>query len=359
MNAPEQRIRATSVTRCRLCGSDSDVRYAHLVDRLFGVPGEWGFRQCRDARCALLWLDPMPAAEDLGKLYTAYHTHATDARDDDLDGPGLRKLVRRTVLREAFGYGDIYPPEPRSLPARLLAARRVFIDRVGRTILWLPRERRGRLLDYGCGSGRYLAAMRKLGWNVIGYEPDPLAAQVARTRFGLDVLHGDFAAHLHGTAALDAITMAHVIEHLPDPVATLRACLHMLEPGGLLVAATPNADSLGHRRFGRHWRGLETPRHLFVFSPRTLAAAARQAGFIVRRIFSHAYSAPGIWAQSKAIARGDDAPASSRSRPANDREGRLFRIVEQFGERFAAVGEELVLVAERPPQQKESNHVGT
>jgi 2-polyprenyl-3-methyl-5-hydroxy-6-metoxy-1,4-benzoquinol methylase len=68
---------------------------------------------------------------------------------------------------------------------------------------------------------------------------------------------GDFqAARLDG-GDFDAITMSHVIEHVPDPLASLDKCRRLLRLGGYLVLSTPNVRSLGHQRFGQSWRGLE------------------------------------------------------------------------------------------------------
>jgi hypothetical protein len=52
------------------------VLYRGLQDRLVGAPGEWNLKACDNAECGPLWLDPRPAAEDLGRLYENYYTHA-------------------------------------------------------------------------------------------------------------------------------------------------------------------------------------------------------------------------------------------------------------------------------------------
>lgn len=63
--------------------------------------------------------------------------------------------------------------------------------------------------------------MRSLGWEVCGVEPDPKALALARQQLALDVRSSlnDFPA-----AKFDVITLSHVIEHVPDPVATLKDC---------------------------------------------------------------------------------------------------------------------------------------
>jgi hypothetical protein len=70
-----------------------------------------------------------------------------------------------------------------------------------------------------------------------------------------------------------------VIEHVHDPLALLRSCYHLLRPGAGIYIDTPNIDAIGHRIYGRNWRGLETPRHLVLFGRSSLSRALNQAGF--------------------------------------------------------------------------------
>jgi hypothetical protein len=78
----------------------------------------------------------------------------------------------------------------------------------------------------------------------------------------------------------------------------------VLRPGGLVTLLTPNAVSRMHARFGRHWRGLEAPRHLRIFTPPSLAAVVSRSGLEVVRLGSNDRSARWIEARSREVARG-------------------------------------------------------
>jgi len=136
----------------------------------------------------------------------------------------------------------------------------------------------GRLLDVGCSNGGFLMQMRKVGWNVCGVEPDPKAAAHAAAA-GLDVRVGLLESAGWPEAHFDAITLNHVIEHLHRPRITLQECFRILKPGGIISLSTPNLQSLGHCLFGGDWFGLEPPRHLVVFTPRSLRLALESCGF--------------------------------------------------------------------------------
>lgn len=277
-------IGAEACPACCLCGAEGRPLYRGLRDRLFGAPGEWLLRQCPDPECGLFWLDPMPRPEEIGKAYARYYTHAAGENG----GAGVAKRAWRTLkaayLTGRFGYnGGVTRLGTRALAGLmyLLPLRRREVDA---SVRYLAHQPGGRLLDVGCGSGDWLAQMRRLGWNAEGLDFDPAAVEVARTR-NLTVRLGPLEQQDYPPETFDAVTLHHVIEHVPDPVATLRACHRILRAGGRLVVATPNARSLSHRVFRGDWRGLEPPRHLHVFTPESLRRALQHAGF--RRMTLH------------------------------------------------------------------------
>jgi SAM-dependent methyltransferase len=133
-----------------------------------------------------------------------------------------------------------------------------------------------RLLDVGSGTGSLVLRARELGWMAEGVEPDGAAVRAAQAR-GAPTTHGTVDSLQLG--AYDVITLNHVIEHVHEPTDVLRTCRRVLRPGGSLWLATPNVGSLGHRLLGTAWYGLDTPRHLTIFSEEGLGAALRAAGF--------------------------------------------------------------------------------
>ena len=95
----------------------------------------------------------------------------------------------------------------------------------------------------------------------------------------------------------DAVVLDNVLEHVPDPVATLRRAWSLVRAAGRLIVLTPNAASYGHARFGARWRGLEPPRHLVLFTPISFAAAALRAG-VPSRVRTTPRALPFMWIAS-------------------------------------------------------------
>jgi len=131
----------------------------------------------------------------------------------------------------------------------------------------------GKLLDIGCGDGGFLLAARKRGWRVQGTEFNP---QGARQR-GLDVVTD--LGEIPDTSVFDCITLWHSLEHLCDPVRTLRSIRSFLSPTGALLIAVPDIDGVQARLFGRRWFHLDVPRHLYHYSKTSMAALLKATGF--------------------------------------------------------------------------------
>lgn len=276
VDAPSDAIATRPCPNCYLCGTPGVPLYHGLPDRLFGAPGEWNLIRCPDAGCGLIWLDPMPTEADIGKAYDTYFTH-----DDPAPArSALRKLLRvskAAYMAQQFGCGSEF-----SKPVQLLAALPIYFIRSLRDGLDLPlkylAEGNGRLLEVGCGAGDTLELAAEMGWDAEGLDVDPKAVANARGK-GLTVHRGQLADQRFADESFDLVLMSHVIEHVHDPSGLLRDCRRVLRKGGLLVVFTPNTESWGYRSLGANWMGLDPPRHLMVFNPRTLECLARRAGF--------------------------------------------------------------------------------
>ena len=331
-------LRVQSAPACPLCAQSGPVLYDNLRDRLFDAPGVWSLRRC--SACGVLWLDPRPASADVGQLYERYLTH-----DAPQEGLGLAENFRRGVLAGALGYAG------GSWLGRALAWVPPLRDRVAGTVMWLHSGWRGKLVDIGCGNGAFLARARTLGWDVAGIEPDPAAAQIARERFGLAILAPTLEEARLAPGSVDAISLSHVVEHLLDPLATLQECARVLKPGGRLVLATPNIEARGHSYWKKSWVGLDPPRHILLFTPHALGRCVEQAGLQVVELRTVARFASWMWVASRGIHRDGRYPLEklqSRGAPAW-LAGLTTLGLESLGAMFSNIGEEILLVATRPP----------
>lgn len=235
----------------------------------------------------MAYLDPRPDPTTIGRAYATYYTHG--GTTDDAFGQAaagverVKAALRNGYINRAYGY-NLAPATP--LGPLLVPRLGVTKSRSDRSVRLLCRPdspEGGRLLDVGCGNGEFLLRMRNCGWRVSGLDFDPNAVEACR-RSGIDAHLGTLEDAGFEPGSFDAVTMAHVIEHVHDPPALLRACCRVLKPGGKLYVETPNIDGAGHGKYGRHWRGLEPPRHLVIFTGSALQEACEVAGFGVDRL---------------------------------------------------------------------------
>jgi SAM-dependent methyltransferase len=136
-------------------------------------------------------------------------------------------------------------------------------------------------LDVGCGSGWLMKKLQEEGWITYGIEPSAEAAARARALTERPVLEGTLPGVELKPESFDFVSFWHVLEHVPSPLATLQQVYECLVPGGCLLIVVPNFASMERRLAGSKWFGLDLPRHLYQFEPRSIERLLKHAGFDV------------------------------------------------------------------------------
>jgi len=266
--------------RCLFCNKNGKRLYSNLRDHLFGVSGLWNIDKC--ASCEILWLNPYATNESLEKLYDKYYTHEGSTNEFLLTNTfkdfSRNKKIKYSILNTHFRY-DISIPMSYRLIGFLTGIIPSLRKKVSLGIGGFPPKKTAKLLDVGCGNGDYLLEMKYLGWDVFGVEIDTKAATIAQ-EFGLNVIANELKNGLYPENYFSAIYMNNVIEHLSNPKEIIAICYNILEPGGLLTINTCSNTSLAHMFYKQDYRGLEIPRHFFIYSPKSLKILGESCGFI-------------------------------------------------------------------------------
>jgi SAM-dependent methyltransferase len=255
---------------CDLCGGTNAHPRLTVHDHIYGLPGIFTLVQCAD--CGLLYLNPRPNRGSIGLYYPDLGYHA---------------------FQKTSGLKD-----------RLLARRRQgeaasLLNGLGHA---------AQVLEIGCGTGELLAELRDRGAAVVGVEPNAAAAQEAHDRHGLTVYTGMLDDCYQGLppGSFDLIVMKYALEHVHSPRQTLAQIAGLLRAGGRAVFWVPNGAGLDAALFKAAWRGLDAPRHLYIFTPATITRYAQGVGMQVADIsFS---GVPNDWAGSVEFALSDRAP---------------------------------------------------
>ncbi len=124
------------------------------------------------------------------------------------------------------------------------------------------KSEKGTLLDIGAGTGDFLVAAKKEGWQATGIEPNAKAKAIAVKK------EVDFANELSDleSHSFDVITMWHVLEHVPNLDEYLLELKRLLKPTGTILIAVPNFKSFDANYYGKFWAAYDVPRHIWHFS---------------------------------------------------------------------------------------------
>lgn len=228
----ENRIELETAS-CALCGSDDNAVLFRAPNIKQHCTREYAVVKC--ARCGLAFLNPRPSRSSLAGYYSEGDPEKTRRR------PALYERIYFSLFRH------------------------------------VPLSHKGRLLDVGCGSGRYIYTLKQAGWDVKGI--DIGYTGYGRDVLGLDIRDGDLADAHFEPESFDAITFWWTLEHMYDPSAVLKDAYRLLKKGGVAIIGVQNIDSLEARLFKRYWFHLFLPKHLYHFSPESLTAILRKSGF--------------------------------------------------------------------------------
>ncbi|MFQ5904654.1 MAG: class I SAM-dependent methyltransferase [Candidatus Binatia bacterium] len=268
--------RLESLEACELCG-----RNPFEGDYLFSSDG---FDLERCPSCGLVATNPRPTREAISRYYPkTYYAY----RPDPL---GWGSQIQGMILENLGGY-----PAASKRPLMVRIAVRALSALLGSHISYvLPyTERKGKLLDIGCGSGHFLSSARSLGWDTYGVEIDPGAAHLAIEN-GHTVAVGCGEELDYPGRFFDAVTLLQVLEHCHSPMNALLECRRVIKPTGVLIVSTPNFACGDREMFLDTWRNLDCPNHLFHFTPDTLVPMLANAGFKTNRVaYKALFCSPG------------------------------------------------------------------
>ena len=235
---------------CNLCGNSETFLLYKSKDRLHGRRGTFNVVKCKT--CGLVYINPRPTKDEIKYYYPneycaykgALSKHSSNTYIDNQENKSrYEKIIR-------FKKG-------------------------------------GRIIDIGCGDGCFLRYMKKNNWEVFGVEISELASNYARKEVGLNIFTGELLDAKFPNEHFDVVTLWAVIEHLHNPLGILTEINRILRRDGLLIFNTQNIESAEAKIFKNKWYHLDTPRHLYDFSPDTLKQMLTKTSFNILEMNVH------------------------------------------------------------------------
>ncbi len=230
---------------CVICKWDNTKRL--LVKNSFNIV------MCRN--CSLIYINPRPTAEELINFYLSKTDRNKSYQKINGDRKNIEKLENRLNIIEEFS------------------------------------ENRGKILDIGCSTGLFLKIARDTGWEVYGNDVDEDKIKYAKENYGLDVQCRELTETKFPDDYFDVVTLFDSLEHMTEPLNTLKEISRILNRNGILLLSTPNIDGLLPRLtyilFARTisaWEHPTPPAHLYQFSKRTIKQLLKKAGYKVIKL---------------------------------------------------------------------------
>lgn len=235
------------ITTCLICGS-ADIRpFLTCKDHTVSHK-EFQIKEC--GSCGFKFTSPRPNDEDLGQYYKAesYVSHSD-----------TKKGLVNTLYHWVRSY-------------TLIKKLQLVMHYTG--------LKKGRILDYGAGTGAFLNTCKANGWDAVGIEPDADARKVMAEKFSISSYPNWQKARAQNVLNdLDAITAWHVLEHVPDLKETVKELRAALKEKGKLIVAVPNPSSFDAAYYKENWAAYDVPRHLWHFSPDNMERLMKDQGF--------------------------------------------------------------------------------
>jgi 2-polyprenyl-3-methyl-5-hydroxy-6-metoxy-1,4-benzoquinol methylase len=225
---------------CPLCASTEFEKFLQAKD--YTASGE-SFTIVRCVQCQFTFTNPRPAQTEIGRYYQSekYISHTGGGRGLlDKIYLSARNFTLRWKLNSIHAY-----------------------------------QKPGELLDFGCGTGEFLAFCQSKGWVVTGVEPSENARTKANQNIGKTVSQNISEI---GVKQFDAITLWHVLEHIHELESELKKITSHLKKDGTIFIAVPNYQSPDGQYYKQFWAGYDVPRHLWHFSKDSMKQLLSKVG---------------------------------------------------------------------------------
>ncbi|MGM0579993.1 MAG: class I SAM-dependent methyltransferase [Bacteroidota bacterium] len=237
------------LSECPVCSASN--LHNHKVVKDHSVSQE-SFNIMICDNCNFQFTNPRPSEEEIGKYYQSeeYISHS-DKANSPIDY--IYKLARKYAL----------------------ATKRRLINSVAK-------DKKGRLLDYGCGTGYFLETMKENGWKTYGLEPNEKAREIAKTKSKVKESLEELNLK---NKKFDIITLWHVLEHIHNINDTIKILKTILKEKGKIIIAVPNIESYEQNIFEEDWAAYDVPRHLYHFSQDTMNTLMLKHGLKIKKVY--------------------------------------------------------------------------
>ncbi|WP_187263435.1 class I SAM-dependent methyltransferase [Pontibacter beigongshangensis] len=240
--------------QCPVCGKQEFKNFLVVTDNAVSKES-FVIVECEN--CTFKFTNPRPSEESIGKYYESeeYISHSD---------------IKTGIINRAYHV-------VRSITTRQK------VDLINRYA-----SAKGSILDYGCGTGVFLTACKKDGWEIRGVEPNEKARELASKSTATIIAPA--LSEIEGEK-YEVITFWHVLEHIHQLNETMNQILSLLQEDGTLIIAVPNADSHDAQQYKENWAAYDVPRHLYHFTQKTMKRFLKKHRMVLEEVLPMKFDA--------------------------------------------------------------------
>lgn len=249
---------------CRICHSSQNKNTFSVNDKMFGGIEKFDYFECSD--CGTLQISEFP--KDMSPFYPDnYYSLKSDLKAKD------------QIIQKVRDYVFYY-----NFPSFLVKKLSVKIPNLAlEAFLKMKPLKATKVLDVGCGEGKFLKSIFGLGFkNITGIDP-----------FALKTIEKPFPIYKKSleeiTEKFDVIAFNHVFEHVENVHQTLEKCHELLNDNGKILIRVPVKDSAAFEKYGENWVQWDAPRHFHLLTKKAFELIAEEHKFKITSYYNDSY----------------------------------------------------------------------
>lgn len=261
-----------AVKNCYYCNSNNiKVKYENVHD-IFNISfKKWKFSECQN--CKSLILNPRPKEKYIKRSYQNYYTNY------EVNNNFLKKILLR-FQNSYFSSVLKINIKPSLYPFNFITnyLQFLFMPKYELKIIKEIKKRNLKIIDYGCGDGKYVEMLNQIGHDAYGIDFNEKILKKKYSNSNGKILIGGIET-LINFSSVDIIICSHTIEHVYNPIDLIKKFYGKLNDGGRLLLSCPNSESHVLNNLKEKWRGLEAPMHISIPTKKVIEQHLKKIGF--------------------------------------------------------------------------------
>jgi len=240
-----------TLTNCPICQSSELKPFLECVD--YTVSKDT-FKIVQCVSCGFHFTNPRPTEAECGKYYQSedYISHSD---------------TKKGLINSLYHYARKFTLKKKLKLLTVVSGQWSVVS-----------DKKGSILDLGCGTGAFLNACKEAGWKVQGIEPSAEARDVAKKNYGLELFDVGTWERL-ADKSIDVVTAWHVLEHVYNLDNEVKQVKRVLSKDGAFIVALPNCNSADAKFYEQYWAAYDVPRHIWHFTPADVKLFFEKQGF--------------------------------------------------------------------------------